>query len=449
MRWSRWNRDRRQKEKDRTRRADAQKTAMGSGDPGVNLLSVGLIDDPQWVSYCVENACTFSSSSSEALGHVCRNHCSRHVCSGPGCTLVRDMVDWTKRKRLPPPECPVEQLLVFRKPQVEFRASYHMPSRDPSLELGYGGLEYMSGRNTAPPPNTDLNQMILTASLPVTVALFATLLTRDFSDEYRRVHYDRGSTSTSIGVLCSPWMDITLSLAKEVAFRSAFPLRCSREYLSVIRDAAFSNAVAVSTLFDCKEGKINRFMRKLAGRYNEKHVSRTGFYTMVTMVSLCLFPYLKHRVLGNMFDNRTLVIMFFDKAITKHNQWSSLSTHVHLHANDTAFAKRVHLTNPDKQKRLPTAVSAILDTYISNAVLRQEMDDSDLANGRQCNDPKPTEETAEKGSVSDRATARQTKRLSSRKRKGPCYGGYYEDNSDRVGQKVTVTRGMLDLHTPC
>lgn len=435
------------RKKDRKRRADTQKTAMGSRDPGANLLPMGLIDDPQWVSYCVENACTFSSS--EALGHVCHDHCSRHVCSGPGCTLVRDMVDWTKRKRLPPPECPVEQLLVFRKPQVEFRASYHMPSRDLSLELGYGGLEFTSGQNTAPPRNTDLNQMILTASLPVTVALFATLLTRDFSDEYRHVHYDRGSTSTSIGVLCSPWMAITLSLAKEVAFRSAFPLRCSREHLSVIRDAAFGNAVAVSTLFDCKEGKINRFMRKLAGKYNEKHASRTGFYTMVAMVSLCLFPYLKHRVLGTMFDNRNLVIMFFDKTTTKHNQWSTLSTHVHRHANDAAFAKRVHLTNPDKRKRLPTAVSAILDTYISNAVLQQEMDDRDLADGRQCNDPKHTEETAEKGSVSDRATERQTKRLSSRKRKGPCYGGYYEDNGERVGQKVTVTRRMLDQHTAC
>lgn len=125
--------------------------------------------------------------------------------------------------------------------------------------------------------------------------------------------------------------------------------------------------------------------------------------------------------------------------------------HVHRHTNDAAFAKRVHLTNPDKRKRLPTAVSAILDTYISNAVLQQEMDDRDLADGGQCNDPRSqhTEETAEKGSVSDRATERQTKRLSSRKRKGPCYGGHYEDNGERVGQKVTVTRRMLDLHTPC
>lgn len=120
-------------------------------------------------------------------------------------------------------------------------------------------------------------------------------------------------------------------------------------------------------------------MRKLACKYNEKHVIRTGFYTMVVMVSLFLFPYLKHRVLGDMLDNRTLVIMFFNKAITKHNQWSSLSMHVHLHANDTAFAKRIHPTRPDERKRLPTAVSAILDTYISNAVLRGEMDDSNGA----------------------------------------------------------------------
>lgn len=417
---------------------------MGSRDPLGHLSSAGLIDDPQWVSYCVEHACRFSS---EAAAYVCRDHCSRHVCSTAGCNLLRNMVDWTKRATAPPSECPVEQLLVFRKLQMEFRSSYYMPSRDPGEEFGYGGLECDNGLNAVSPRDTDANLSILTASVPVTVALFSTILTPQFYEEYRRVHHDRGPSITSTGVLRSSWMAMTLSLAREVAFMSAVSLKCSREALGVVRDAAFRNSVALSTLFDCKDGKINRFMRKMACKYNEKRVLRTGFDAMVVMVSLCLFPYLKHRVLGDMFDNRTLVIMFFDKAITKHNQWSSLSTHVYLHANDASFIKRVHLTDSGKRDTLPPVVAATLDTYIDNAVLSREMDDGVLGTERgDLNKVKDVEEN--KGFASGHAAERKVATVSSRKRTGSCYGEYYEDNADRIGSKVTVSSARCSADRP-
>lgn len=402
-----------------------KKHTMGSRDPLAHLLSAGLIDDPQWVSYCVEHACRFSS---EAAGYVCRDHCSRHVCSTAGCSLLRNMVDWTKRATAPPSECPVEQLLVFRKLQVEFRSSYYIPYRDHGAECGYGGVECDSGLNAVSPRDPDANQIILTASVPVTVALFATILTPQFHEEYQRVHHDTGSSITTTGASRSSWMAATLSLAREVAFTSEFSLTCSREALGVVRDAAMRNAAALSTLFDCKDGNINRFMRKMACKYNEKHVHRTGFNAMVIMVSLCLFPYLKHRVLGDMFDNRTVVIMFFDKAITKHNQWSSLSTHIHLHANDVSFVKRV-LTDSGKRNTLPSVITATLDTYIRNAVLGNEMHDSVLGTQREdlneFTDAKKRRASAP-GHAAERKAERKAATVSSRKRKGSCYGKYYK-----------------------
>lgn len=415
---------------------------MGSQDPLVHLPSAGLIDDPQWVSYCVEGACRFVS---EAAGYVCRDHCARHVCSTAGCNLLRNMVDWTKSEKAPSSECPVEQLLVFHKPQVEFRSSYYMPTRDPGEEFGYGGLECESILNPASSHDTDVNQIILTAAVPVTVALFSTILSPEFYEEYRHVHYDRGPTSiTSIGPLRSRWMTVTLSLGREVAVKSAYSMKCSREYLGVVRDAAFRNCVAISTLFDCKDGKINRFMRKMACKYNEKHAFRPGFDAMVVMVSLCLFPYLKHRVLGDMFDNRSLVIMFFDKAITKHNQWSSLSTHIHLHANDASFVKRVHLTDSGKKTTLPSVVAATLDTYIGNAVLSRDMDYGILGNERGDHNKSTNVEEKNKDVAFGHATERKKAKGSSRKRKGSCYGEYYEDNADRIGSKVTVSSEMVN-----
>lgn len=278
----------------------------------------------------------------------------------------------------------------------------------------------------------------------MTVALFSTILTPRFYEEYRRVHHNRGPSVTSTGESRSPWMSLTLSLARDVAFKSAFSLKCSREDLGVVRDAAFRNSVALSTLFDCKDGKINRFMKKLACKYNEKNALRTGFDAMVVMVSLCLFPYLKHRVLGDTFDNRTLVIMFFDKAITKHNQWSSLSTHVHLHANDASFVKRVHLIDSGERTALPSVVDAVLDTCIGNAVLSQRDMNNSTLNTQDGTLDKPADVVEKKeGSASERVSKRTAATLSSRKRKGSCYGEYYEDNVDRMGSKVTVSSEML------
>lgn len=402
---------------------------MESRDPADQRLSAGLIDDPQWVSYCVEQSCRFSS---EAAGYVCRDHYSRHVCSTVGCNLLRDIVDWTKRASAPSPECPVEELLVFRKPQVEFRS---MSSTDHGAESGYGGLEY-NGPNAVTSRDEDINHAILTATIPVIVALFSTILTPKFYKEYRLVHHNRGPSLTSTGVSQSLWMSKTLALTREIAFTSPFSLKCSRKSLEVIREATLRNSVALATLFDCKDGNISRFMRKLTAKYNEKHALRTGFDAMVVMVSLCLFPYLKHRILGDMFDNRTMVIMFFDKAIAKHSQWSSLSTHVHLHANDASFFKRV-MADYDKKNTLPSVVTATLDTYIHNAVLSKENTEENLNLQREDCTTANTEKT--KALAADRQAAAMVSSRR-RKRKHVCHGEYYYQDTtlDKASKKTPL-----------
>ncbi|KAK2814394.1 hypothetical protein Q5P01_000522 [Channa striata] len=66
-------------------------------------------------------------------------------------------------------------------------------------------------------------------------------------------------------------------------------------------------------------------VKRMVCRHSDKR-EEADFYTAVIMVTLCFFPYLKHRALGELFSNRTLVLMCFDKTRTRHNQWSTLAT---------------------------------------------------------------------------------------------------------------------------
>ncbi|KAJ8009907.1 hypothetical protein DPEC_G00069040 [Dallia pectoralis] len=87
---------------------------------------------------------------------------------------------------------------------------------------------------------------------------------------------------------------------------------------------------------------------------------------MVVMLALCFFPYLKHRVLGDLFNNKTLVLMCFDKTRSRHSQWSTLSTYIHLHANQPEFVNRV-LSGSNLGTSLPIVVTVTLDKYMSDA----------------------------------------------------------------------------------
>ncbi|AWP03449.1 Hypothetical protein SMAX5B_021823 [Scophthalmus maximus] len=195
------------------------------------------------------------------------------------------------------------------------------------------------------------------------IALFSTILTDRFIREYEVV--DRGRVPVTS---CQSWTTRIVRTADEIRFRGrAAPLGLAEfeNRASVVQDATLKSAAAVSTLFESCEAKIQRFVKKMVCKHNDKHACREDFYTAVIMVTLCLFPYLKHRALGELFSNRTLVLMCFDKTRTRHSQWSALATRVHLHVNQPGFAQR--LAKSDLRRHLPSVVTATLGEYISRA----------------------------------------------------------------------------------
>lgn len=401
----------------------------------MNHCHIELIDDPQWVSYCVERECSFRDN---VHGYLCRAHCTRHVCTGFSCAMVKQMATRTQYRTEGVSACPVTDLLVFHKPQMEFRGAYYMPNRDDVLELGYGGLECESATGLC---RTELegNQIILKASLPAMIALFSTALSDRFAREYESQNNARGPPNVSSGAACSSWMTIVFDLAKEIELKPRAELSCRRDNTPIVREAALKSAAAMVTLFESRNEKIARFMKKLVCKYNDKHRERTEFYAMVIMVTLCFFPYLKHRVLGEVFNNRTLVIMCFDKTITKHSQWSTLSTHIHLHVNQPEFVKGV-LLNSDLATALPVIVTVTLDKYMSDAIYPQDKVVSKRQPEKQCcSDPGAT---TSNGGPKLPVTAKRDrggKLLVARKRTKSSFAGYYEDHEGRLTRKCPKT----------
>ncbi|KAJ8009919.1 hypothetical protein DPEC_G00069160 [Dallia pectoralis] len=155
----------------------------------MNHCHIELIGDPQWVTYCVENECSFRD---HIQGYVCRTHCTRHVCSGSSCALIRTMAARTRyRTDSSEDSCPVAALLVFHKQQLEFRGAYYNPSGGDPLEMGLGAIEHHPGPRVRC-QETDNDHLILKATLPVTIALFSTVLTEEFGGQYDVVERGQG-----------------------------------------------------------------------------------------------------------------------------------------------------------------------------------------------------------------------------------------------------------------
>ncbi|KAJ7983638.1 hypothetical protein DPEC_G00374750 [Dallia pectoralis] len=260
--------------------------------------------------------------------------------------------------------CPVAALLVFHKQQLEFRGAYYNPSGGDPLEMGLGATEHHPGPRVRC-QEADNDHLILKATLPVTIALFSTVLTKEFGDQYDVVERGRGVNMSSSRPSFA-WMAKIFELAEVIQFSAKAELHSAQEMSSVVRDAVLKSTVAIATLFTSRSDTINRFMRKVARKYADKHIAPADFYTMVVMLALCFFPYLKHRVLGDLFNNKTLVLMCFDKTRTRHSQWSTLSTYIHLHANQPEFVNRV-LSGSDLGTSLPIVVTVTLDKYMSDA----------------------------------------------------------------------------------
>ena len=239
-----------------------------------------------------------------------------------------------------------------------------MSDKSNSIGPGYGGNKYETTR-TISSSDVDGHALIVKASLPVMIALFSTVLTEEFGKQYSITEESQRLNTSSINTSFS-WMTRIFELAEVIALDTNPELGYSIAMPSVVKDAVTKSAVAVSTLFSSCDKKLNLFMKRLAGKFNEKHANRVDFYTMVVMLTLCFFPYLKHRILGDLFNTRTLVIMCFDKTLTKHSKWSTLSTCIHLHVNQPCFIKRV-LSNHNVDNFLPLIVTVTLEKYISDA----------------------------------------------------------------------------------
>lgn len=391
------------------------------------------------MSYCVENKCSFRD---HIRGYVCPTHSSRHVCSASSCSLIRSMATRTQyQAHSSESPCPVAALLVFQKPQLEFRGTYYVPAKGDPVEMGYGAMEHEPGTRLCD-GELDVNHLILKASLPVMIALFSTALTDKFARQYETIAKSQ--------VLNNSWKDPRFSwptkifeLAEAIQFAGKPTLHCSREMSSVVKEAVLKSAVALSTLFNSRDDKITRFMRKVTCKYNDKHSKRADFNTMVVMLTLCLFPYLKHRVLCDLFNNRTLVIMCFDKTRTRHNQWSTLSTHVHLHANQPEFVKGV-LANSDLGSSLPIVVTVTLDKYMSDASysgntiesMSHSHSWSPQDHSKQMKKPRKARNRPQHRPESLSFHQTKTSAPLTGKRKTPCYAGYYERHEGRLEEKV-------------
>lgn len=350
-----------------------------------------LIEDPQWVSHCVKNECSFRD---HIQGYVCRTHCSKHVCSGSTCSLIRAMVT-KSRYSSEPQQCPVVDLLVFHKPDVEFRGAYYTPG---DTEPGYGAMDT---RKILGYSDEDLFHLTLKSRLPVMIALFSTALTQEFTRQYDRINRTRIANT---GVTCSAWMSTILQLAET---------------------AVLKTAMGVSSLFSSQDDKIKRFVKKMTFRYNDKHAKRVEFYIMVVMLTLCLFPYLKHRVLGDQFNNRTLVHMCFDKTHTSHSQWSTLSSHIHLHVKQPEFIRRVCASKPSLGNSLAVVVTVMLDEYM----MKSQYSDKEMSQAQTLEHRgHATHLTLGGKDTADPAVRR--------KRKTACSSGFYELHKGRLEAKV-------------
>lgn len=415
----------------------------------MNHYHIQLIEDPQWVSYCVENECSFRN---HARGYVCQTHCSEHKCSASGCSAVEVMVARARRHAGPAEfSCPVVALLDFHKPQVEFRGPWYMPNAGDSIEMGYGATECEPHAPLARAmTEAEENHLILKAAIPAMIALFSTLLTEDFARQYETVDESR-SLYASSNAPCFSWMARICELAESVRLAAEPELPCSGDTASVVQDAVLKSTAAMSTLYNSRDDKIKSFMRKVACKYNDKNVTRKDFYNTVVMLTLCLFPYLKHRVLGELFNNRTLVIMCFDKTLAKHHQWSMLATCIHQHMNRPESKIGILTDGRDLGARLPAVTRVTLEKCISEA--RYSAEDIGMSLGqtrghRDCSrlrertgvrgaDPSPTRQKSET----------ETGPRAGKKRR-PCLTGFYGRHEDDARLEDKVPRLEQGEHSP-
>lgn len=296
-----------------------------------------LIDDIQWVAHCVDSRCSFVNTGYE---YVCPRHNATHRCNNRDvCVLVNGMSIGTDDTTQREDECRVALSSSFRAPEVEFCGAYYVNNTDNAAD-GYGSV-HVTRRVTSQNNDMEAHVPLLKAAVPALVMLFATLETEEFKRDYQRVARNKSTWHCPHGTGHSPWTNAVIDQTKRLLGGSLpATARIPAASAVVVKDAASRSAVALCTLFDSPHKIISRFMCKVACKYHGLEKSELDFYVLVIMAALCTFPYLNHELCARL-DVKILVVMCFDKTVTKHNQWSRFSTYVHQHANRPNFLTRV------------------------------------------------------------------------------------------------------------
>lgn len=370
-----------------------------------------ITQEPDWVACCVEKQCSFGNHNCR---YICPIHYSMHICSVSSCFVIRAMVR-QNCSHIESTECPVAALVTFRTPELEFRGPHDTRA---SIEVGYSAPQCPSGAPGAG-METEGYHMLLKACIPITVALFSTLLTEEFKFEYDSIHWSKGPNRTL-------WMTKISESAKRIELEVKPKLYCSKDYSSVVKEAVLKTTVAIASLFGSQDKKTRGFTKKMTLKYNDKLGRRTDFYTYMVMLGLCFFPYLKHNELDELFESKTLVLMCFDKTHTRHKHWSKLSTLIHLHVHQRAFTERF-LIDQDFSQYLPIVVIVTLEKCIMDASYTDYMNE----------DPNQGKTHEKKRKMCSQNTQHGNRKALIRKRRKPCPSAYYEMDGARLEEKVT------------
>ncbi|KAK2813468.1 hypothetical protein Q5P01_000837 [Channa striata] len=198
-----------------------------------------LIDDPQWVSCCVEKGCPFEDGRVPG-SYVCRAHCSEHSCSGHSCALIHAMASRVPYGTSSESSCPVAELLTFRKEELEFRDPWAAGTRGPEASYGaLGRAESGPGRGCRPSTEEELDAvaLVLKSCLPAMIALFSTLLTDEFLREYEVA--DRGQAPVAGP---QSWTARMFRAADRVRFGGRAELGLAGEWQASVRREATPGA---------------------------------------------------------------------------------------------------------------------------------------------------------------------------------------------------------------
>lgn len=301
-------------------------------------------------------------------GYVCSKHSTLHRCSSFTCTMIYEMVDHIECGEF---KCPILDLVSFRKPDLEYGSSYCPRNKVDSIWCEYGSL-LVTRKNKSQSLNMCVNIPILKTGLPVLISLFTTLTSIEFIKDYEIATKRKTLYNCPHGTDPSRWMSVVIARAKELAAGSVVKTTNPNMDLQVIRDIVTRSTVAMISMFETRYDIISRFMRRVMCKHQEFERHENEFYIMIIMATLCCFPYLHHE-LCTVFDVKILVNMYFDKRFTKHNQWSTLSTYLHQHANRTAFQKRV-LRFDVASRHLPVIIKVTLNDYLKKVTMDKVAD---------------------------------------------------------------------------